>query len=95
MNDLTKRIEALPAAKRAILESRLSADLASGDKESLIPRIKGHGSFPLSFAQQRLWFLHKLDPSSPAYNIPKSIRMLGGPQCRGPPEVAGRYCGSP
>ena len=32
---------------------------------------------PLSFGQQRLWFLHQLAPESAAYNIPLAVRMDG------------------
>ena len=32
---------------------------------------------PLSFAQQRLWFLDQLDPGNPLYNLPQMIRMRG------------------
>ena len=35
-------------------------------------------TFPLSFAQQRLWFLHRMDPTSPAYHIPLALRARGG-----------------
>ncbi|MCX5044947.1 non-ribosomal peptide synthase/polyketide synthase [Aldersonia sp. NBC_00410] len=32
---------------------------------------------PLSLAQTRMWFLNRMDPESPAYNIPMAIRLSG------------------
>src|SRR5260370_23915804 len=34
-------------------------------------------SFPVSFAQQRLWFLHYLEPTVPSYNLPVALRLTG------------------
>src|SRR6185295_2680398 len=37
---------------------------------------EGEG-LPLSFAQERLWFLNAIDPESQAYNIPAALRLAG------------------
>lgn len=34
-------------------------------------------TYPLSFAQQRLWFLYQLAPANPFYNVPAAIRLQG------------------
>ncbi|HKI03782.1 MAG TPA: amino acid adenylation domain-containing protein [Thermoanaerobaculia bacterium] len=34
-------------------------------------------AFPLSFGQQRLWFLDQLQPGNPAYLVPRTVRFTG------------------
>ena len=53
------------AQKRALLASRLKR-AASQPRQS-----------PLSFAQQRLWFLNQLEPNSPLYNIGAVAKATG------------------
>ncbi|MEA5360285.1 amino acid adenylation domain-containing protein [Amycolatopsis sp., V23-08] len=45
--------------------------------DPLTPRPDGSGPAELSFVQERLWFLHELDPGSAAYNIPYAHRVRG------------------
>jgi amino acid adenylation domain-containing protein len=44
--------------------------------DAIIPRNNPQTS-PLSFAQERLWFLEQLNPQNPAYNIPVALRIEG------------------
>jgi amino acid adenylation domain-containing protein/non-ribosomal peptide synthase protein (TIGR01720 family) len=39
--------------------------------------VSGEGALPVSYAQERIWFLHRFDPASPAYNMPLAIRLSG------------------
>jgi len=40
-------------------------------------RVKDKSKPPLSYSQKRLWFLDKLKPNDPAYNIPTALRLKG------------------
>src|SRR5262249_22526073 len=46
-------------------------------REERIPRQPDAESYPLSFNQQRLWFLDRLQPGSAAYNLPVALRLQG------------------
>ena len=40
-----------------------------------IPRVDRHEPLPLSFGQERMWFLHRFQPDSPVYNITAFARF--------------------
>jgi hypothetical protein len=67
----------LSATKRALLEKRLAGRASREADEQTIRPSRRNGPVPLSFAQQRLWFLDQLEPGLVAYNIPAAVRLLG------------------
>jgi amino acid adenylation domain-containing protein/non-ribosomal peptide synthase protein (TIGR01720 family) len=50
--------------------------MATVEELPLLPATRD-GKLPLSFAQQRLWFLHQMEPDSAAYNLAATIRLSG------------------
>ena len=70
----------LSDVKRALLAKRIreSRSAPATALADVIQRRGEPGPAPLSFAQQRLWFLDQLSPGSTAYNCVTALR-LGGP----------------
>lgn len=65
MNDYSKVLASLSPEKRKLLELKLKKQGAA------------FNTFPVSFPQQRLWFLQQLEPESYLYNIPLVTRFEG------------------
>src|SRR6185369_8201354 len=63
----------------AKLAVQIEASLRRGTASSSPPivRVARHQELPLSFAQQRIWLLHCLEPESPAYNMPAALCLTG------------------
>lgn len=68
--------DALSPAKRALLERALRERRAAGTAPT-IARRPDCGPAPLSFAQQRMWFLAQWAPQAPTFNGARAFRLRG------------------
>lgn len=75
--ELSLRRSRLSPEKQAMLAKRLASAQGEGTQPLDIPRWSERGPAPLSFAQQRLWFLDQLKPGNIAYSIPIALRLEG------------------
>ena len=78
---------ALELPLRSLFEAPTIAELASslekvrweaqGKQIPFMQRVSRNQDLPLSFAQQRLWFLDQLVPNTSLYNVPAAFRLIG------------------
>ncbi|WP_338402426.1 condensation domain-containing protein [Pectobacterium brasiliense] len=77
MNKENMSIEEL---KRAVLEKKVKEQLKQRGHQQRpsIKKVDRNMPLPLSFAQQRLWFIGQLDQAaSQAYHLPAALRLTG------------------
>ncbi|BBP58423.1 non-ribosomal peptide synthase/polyketide synthase [Pseudomonas sp. St316] len=74
---IAKRFITLPLDKRRLyLEKMLEEGVSPANLP--IPEVRGgFEDLPLSYAQERQWFLWQMDPHSSAYHIPSALRLKG------------------
>ncbi|HEU5376780.1 MAG TPA: condensation domain-containing protein, partial [Ktedonobacteraceae bacterium] len=76
-NSSKKRIANLSPEKLALLMQKLDKVGKDTLRPGIKPRVQKDALCPLSFAQQRLWFLEQLEPGKDTYTIANIIRLDG------------------
>src|SRR3989442_619268 len=82
MENVSDKKSRLSPAKRALLEQRLRGVSDTSQVSRGIPRRPQQDLVPLSFAQQRLWFLDQLQPGNSSYNVSRHVRITGSLDCQ-------------
>ncbi|MDZ8067339.1 MAG: amino acid adenylation domain-containing protein [Nostoc sp. DedQUE08] len=76
-DEILKRRSKLSLAQQALLTKRLRGEVDSRSQLEIIPKRSQISPAPLSFAQQRLWFLQQLDIDNPYYSELACVQLLG------------------
>ncbi|MHC5825405.1 MAG: condensation domain-containing protein, partial [Nostoc sp.] len=70
---MDKKSSNLSPAKKALLEKWKGGEFQA----DIIPKRQSSNNIPLSFSQQRLWFIDQLYHGSSFYNIPSAFHLTG------------------
>ncbi len=77
LHRLSRKYAALPPEKRGSFRALLSTNGIDRDRLPIVPIADGSAPLPLSFGQERLWFLWKLDPQRADYNVSGAVHLEG------------------
>src|SRR3982750_916676 len=77
MSEVLARLDKLSPERRALLQKLLLKQAGQAHEPGAVRPRGGGGPAPLSFAQERLWFIDRLEPGSAAYNLPMAWRLEG------------------
>lgn len=72
-----ERKRQLSGAKQQLLEKLLKSTTLKASSVPTIQRGPEQSSYPLSFAQQRLWFLNQIEPDTALYSVIRAFRLRG------------------
>lgn len=75
--DLSVRRANLSLTQRAMLQARLRGGHMTNAAQSITPRQPRSDRAPLSYAQQRQWFLWQMNPESTAYHMCGGLALTG------------------
>ncbi len=75
--DLVSRFVRLPLAQQKLFYQRVQAKGMSFARLPIPQTRQEMDNLPLSYAQERQWFLWQLEPESSAYHIPTALRLRG------------------
>jgi len=79
MDNLSIRVSSLSEEKKKLLSLRMQGKRIDNARTSIIKpgKFSTNEPIPMSFAQQRLWFLNELEPGNAFYNMFTALRLNG------------------
>lgn len=77
LQHIAQRLEKLPDSKKTAFRLALQEKGIDPWKLPIVPVTSNDGTYPLSFAQQRLWFVEQMEAGNTLYNLVFGLRFKG------------------
>jgi amino acid adenylation domain-containing protein/non-ribosomal peptide synthase protein (TIGR01720 family) len=77
LEEIARQVENLSPERRKLFIQLLDRQGIDISDFFILPQAEERSTFPLSFAQRRLWFLDQFEPNTALYNIPLALRLDG------------------
>ena len=74
---IAKRLALLPESKKAIFRQTLEKEGIDPWQLPIVPQPVQEQGYPLSYSQQRLWFIEQMEAGNPMYNEFFALRFVG------------------